>query len=76
MAAIAWLAPAWRKAPSEDAARVTPVGYAEVWLHPYFQQMLPLGFIHYGGMVAMQTLWWMKDIVNKHWLDGIRIVEM
>ena len=67
MAAIAWLAPAWRKAPSQDAARATPVGYAEVWRHPYFQQMLPLGFIHYGGMVAMQTLWagpWMVQVAG------------
>jgi predicted MFS family arabinose efflux permease len=67
MAAIAWLAPAWRKAPPEEEARATPVGYAEVWRHPYFQQMLPLGFIHYGGMVAMQTLWagpWMVQVAG------------
>jgi predicted MFS family arabinose efflux permease len=67
MAAIAWLAPAWRKTASAAEASAAPVGYAEVWRHPYFQQMLPLGFVHYGGMVAMQTLWagpWMVQVAG------------
>lgn len=67
MAAIAWLAPAWRKTAAADEAQQPPVGYAEVWRHPYFQQMLPLGFINYGGMVAMQTLWagpWMVQVAG------------
>ena len=67
MAAIAWLAPAWRKTASAGEASAAPVGYAEVWRHPYFQQMLPLGFVHYGGMVAMQTLWagpWMVQVAG------------
>ena len=67
MAAIAWLAPAWRKTAAADEAKQSPVGYAEVWRHPYFQQMLPLGFVHYGGMVAMQTLWagpWMVQVAG------------
>jgi len=67
MAAIAWLAPAWRSAASADEVSAPPVGYAEVWRHPYFQQMLPMGFVHYGGMVAMQTLWagpWMVQVAG------------
>lgn len=67
MAAIAWLAPAWRKTEAADPSVAAPVGYAEVWRHPYFQQMLPLGFVHYGGMVAMQTLWagpWMVQVAG------------
>jgi predicted MFS family arabinose efflux permease len=67
MAAIAWLAPAWRRTEAADEASAPPVGYAEVWRHPYFQQMLPLGFVHYGGMVAMQTLWagpWMVQVAG------------
>jgi predicted MFS family arabinose efflux permease len=67
MAAIAWLAPAWRKTAAADETKQPPVGYAEVWRHPYFQQMLPLGFVHYGGMVAMQTLWagpWMVQVAG------------
>jgi predicted MFS family arabinose efflux permease len=67
MAAIAWLAPPWRKASPDVGAALPPVGYGEVWRHPYFQRMLPLGFVNYGGMVAMQTLWagpWMVQVAG------------
>lgn len=67
MAAIAWLAPAWRRTDAALEQETQPVGYAEVWGHPYFQQMLPLGFVNYGGMVAMQTLWagpWMVQVAG------------
>ncbi len=65
MAAIAWLAPPWRQASPDERAVQPSVGYGEVWRHPYFQRMLPLGFVNYGGMVAMQTLWagpWMVQV--------------
>jgi predicted MFS family arabinose efflux permease len=64
MAAIAWLAPVWRTAPT-TGAQLPVVSYADVWRHPFFRQMLPLGFVNYGGMVAMQTLWagpWMVQV--------------
>lgn len=32
-------------------------GYAEVFRHPAFVRYLPLGFFHYGGMIALQSLW-------------------
>lgn len=62
---IAWTVPAWS---STSSAPVTPAKTAEpgsgwwssyrvVWRHPYFRRMAPLGFISYGGMLAMQTLW-------------------
>lgn len=44
-----------------------PQGYSVVWRHPYFQQLAPLGFFVYGGMVAMQTLWagpWMQRVAG------------
>jgi hypothetical protein len=31
--------------------------YADVWKHPYFRQMTPIGFISYGGMISIQSLW-------------------
>lgn len=50
---IAWKVPHWETVPagSQDG------GYAEIWRHPYFRRMVPIGFVNYGGMVAMQTLW-------------------
>lgn len=66
MAAIAWLAPVWRTARPQET-QSPAVGYADVWYHPFFRQMLPLGFVNYGGMVAMQTLWagpWMVQVAG------------
>lgn len=56
-----------------DAARGSPqqggapLGYSVVWRHPYFRRLAPLGFVCYGGMVAMQTLWagpWMLRVAG------------
>ncbi|MFZ4624425.1 MAG: MFS transporter [Rhodoferax sp.] len=61
MLLIAWLVPAWSKAAPALAAEPQPAtleaGYAEVWRHPYFRKMAPMGVFIYGGLVAMQTLW-------------------
>lgn len=59
----------------EPASSVVPVvnagqaqgGYAQIWRHPYFRQMAPLGFFNFGGLVAMQTLWaapWMVHVAG------------
>ncbi|MEQ1686886.1 MAG: MFS transporter [Burkholderiaceae bacterium] len=32
-------------------------GYAEVWTHPTFVRFAPMGFFHYGGLIAVQSLW-------------------
>jgi predicted MFS family arabinose efflux permease len=32
-------------------------GYAQIARHPVFVRYAPLAFFHYGGMVAIQTLW-------------------
>ena len=55
MAAIAWKVPAWHAAPAEPGDK--PGSYAEVWSHPYFRRVAPIGFFHYGGLIAIQTLW-------------------
>lgn len=68
MVLIAWQVPKWVVAQplGRDAPRVT-AGYAEVWTHPYFRKMAPIGFFCYGGVVAMQTLWaapWMVKVAG------------
>ena len=73
MGLIAWQVPRWATPlfVPEPTASVSPPeaasGYAEVWRHPYFQRLMPLGFFNYGGMVAMQTLWagpWMVKVAG------------
>ena len=61
MVFILWWVPKWEPTP----AAPNPQGaeppwwhaYLQVWQHPYFRRMSPLGFFSYGGLVAMQTLW-------------------
>jgi hypothetical protein len=63
MALIAWSVPAWHAATDGGGARTG--SYADVWKHPYFRRMAPLGFFSYGGMISIQTLWagpWMVRV--------------
>ena len=68
MAVLALTAPAWRQpasVPDPGSADAVAPGYGIVWRHPYFQQLLPLGLVNYGGMIAVQTLWagpWMVKV--------------
>jgi predicted MFS family arabinose efflux permease len=65
MALIAWQVPAWQRADAAPGA--PPPSYAEVWRHPYFRRMAPIGFVVYGGMVCIQTLWagpWMVRVAG------------
>lgn len=68
MLLIAWLVPRWDVAPvSALTPTQPPASYAEVWRHPYFRKMAPIGFFCYGGQVAMQTLWaapWMVKVAG------------
>ncbi|MBK9442718.1 MAG: MFS transporter [Comamonadaceae bacterium] len=61
MALIAWQVPDWpaaAHAPTDKTpASSAQASYAEVWRHPFFRKMAPMGFFIYGGLVAMQTLW-------------------
>lgn len=76
MALMAWQVPTWRmtepvvQAP-EDIESVKKAGilasYSEVWKHPYFRCLTPMGFFNYGGLIAMQTLWagpWMIKVAG------------
>jgi len=64
MVLIAWQVPRWEPAP---AVAGPAGGYAQVWRHPYFRRMTPVGFFSYGGMIAIQTLWagpWMVRVAG------------
>ncbi len=67
-ALIAWRVPGWDAlAPPGQRQVPTLPSYAEVWRHPYFRKMAPIGFFCYGGLVAMQTLWaapWMTKVAG------------
>ncbi|QCB47374.1 MFS transporter [Hydrogenophaga sp. PAMC20947] len=65
MALLAWQVPAWRR--PAHVPDVPQVGYRQVAKHPYFRQMVAIGFFNYGGMVAVQTLWaapWMVRVAG------------
>ena len=66
MAVILWQAPGWTDASASDAA-ASRASYREIWRHPYFRAMAPVGFFCYGGLLAIQTLWaapWMVKVGN------------
>jgi hypothetical protein len=52
--------------PPPSAASSSPVasGYGAVWRDPFFRSLAPFGFVGYGGMVAIQTLWAAPWLVN------------
>lgn len=61
MAVLAWRVPGWSAPPEGGAqgekADVVTVGYAQIARHPFFRQMVGIGFVFYAGMIAIQTLW-------------------
>ena len=70
MAVIAAVVP--RDGPSGGDGRVAAPagvnGYRLVFAHPVFRRAAPLGFVAYGGMVAMQTLWigpWLTEVAGQ-----------
>lgn len=68
MGGIALKVPTWTNlAPTGDANAGPKLGYTDIWRHPYFRKVLPVGFFIYGGLVAMQTLWagpWMVKVAG------------
>lgn len=54
------------------AAPASLSGYAEVWAHPTFVRFAPMGFFHYGGLIAVQSLWagpWLVQVCG--WTPGL-----
>jgi len=78
MVVIFWKVPAWRLAePTQREETASAPGimasYKQVWAHPYFRRMAPMGFFNYGGMIAMQTLWagpWMVKVAGYNPLEA------
>lgn len=68
MAAIAWVAPAWKTGHAAGpAGEAEESGYAPIWRSRYFRKMTPMAFFNYGGLVAVQTLWagpWMVKVAG------------
>ena len=73
MGLLALKVPAWRHdlPPRDDEVGVPvpeAVDYRQIWRNPYFRTMVPVGFVNYGGMVAVQTLWagpWMVNVARQ-----------
>lgn len=63
MLAIARFVPA--DAPAAPGAVDPDAGYAAIWRHPTFVRLAPMGFFHYGGLIAVQSLWagpWLVEV--------------
>ena len=63
MLAIGWVVPS--DALPGRAPTVQAGGYRDVFRHPSFIRLLPMGFFHYGGLVALQALWigpWLSQV--------------
>lgn len=49
------------------AAADDVIGYAGIFTHPRFVQLIPVGIFIYGGMIAMQALWvapWLRRVAH------------
>jgi hypothetical protein len=61
----AWLQVKQDKAFEQNCApKLTDIS---IWRHPDFVRMVPIGFVIYGGMIAIQTLWvgpWMTRVAR------------
>jgi MFS family permease len=68
MALIAWWVPREEGAAEAPAApAAADGGYRAIFRHPTFVRLLPMGFFHYGGLVAVQALWagpWLTDVTG------------
>jgi predicted MFS family arabinose efflux permease len=67
MVVIYWQVPRWQPTAAASGAPAGSTSYAEVWRHPYFRKMALIGFVNYGGLIALQTLWatpWMIRVAG------------
>jgi predicted MFS family arabinose efflux permease len=59
--------------PADEAAApagkpFASVGYGQIFRHPTFIRLLPMGFVHYGGLIAVQSLWagpWLTEVAGQ-----------
>lgn len=65
---LAWIVPADAPSRPRGATTSTESGwrvYLDIWRHPTFARVAPIGFVHYGGLIAVQTLWagpWLTEV--------------
>lgn len=60
---------------STPVASTTPLGYVAILRHPLFVQLWPLGFVVYGGLIAVQSLWagpWLTRVAGLSPTDAAR----
>ncbi len=58
-------APARPAAPSADPG--PSLRYVDIFRHPHFVRLAPLGFVVYGSLIAVQALWagpWLTDVTG------------
>jgi predicted MFS family arabinose efflux permease len=54
-------------APAAHDGKADGPSYRAIFTHPYFLRLTPLGFVVYGGLVAVQSLWagpWLTNVVG------------
>ncbi|MBA2965601.1 MULTISPECIES: MFS transporter [Ramlibacter] len=69
---LVWRVPGWDVGHSPDG---TPPSYAQVWRHPYFRRLAPLGFFNYGGFIAIQSLWAGPWLVRVTGVDALQAAQ-
>ena len=65
MAAIARFVPADAPVTPSGGVPAPDKGFAGIWRHPTFVRLAPMGFFHYGGLIAVQSLWagpWLVEV--------------
>ena len=67
MLGTAWQVPARQSTALLPPARSLRQSYQPIFLNPYFQRIVFVGFANYGVLVAVQTLWagpWMTNVAG------------
>ncbi|MEO8123321.1 MAG: MFS transporter [Burkholderiales bacterium] len=65
MFAIGWLAPRDAAPPQAKLRSSAVADYMQVFRHRTFLRLMPSGFFHYGGLIALQALWigpWLSHV--------------
>lgn len=68
MLLIVWLVPGDQPVPAAAGHQTRDGGYGEIFRNAFFRRLVPLGFLLYGGLVAVQTLWagpWLTTVAGQ-----------
>jgi MFS family permease len=77
MALISWIVPRDpRDSRSAGSTTARPEdGYAAIFRHAYFVRLMPLAFVVYGGLLAVQSLWagpWLTVVAGRSPAEAAR----